>query len=387
MLQGEKRTMFCWRKRNPVKKVEKKLSPFIRSLREHLETLRNFLKDFNGNGKHKGVPESRDLGKIGFVLSGGFFHGAFQIGALECVTEKFHIVPHYVVAASVGAINGGAVATGTVGPAVASWRNLKREEVYRLNLRRLIRKGVIGADAVMDHGPIIQLLQRHGGGEAILASLVQFDVVVTDFQKMEGAIFSNKTEADPRIMEQAILASTAVPVLFPPVYIRGRQYVDGGLVENTPLRHAIDAGCDTIFVFEVARTPLPYETGAPPAHGLFPIGNRAADIVTRIQLEYDLHRARQTNNDVQVLEQVLQLLSGSQGETIPQAVKDQLAALLTQFSFASKHPVRLVVITPDVPLKTMNPPIRGKLDLGLLNVMIDHGALVAEKVLRQEKIV
>ena len=45
---------------------------------------------------------------------------------------------------------------------------------------------------------------------------------------------------------EAVLASSAVPAIFPPVEIDGERYIDGGVVNNVPIRRAIDAGATRI---------------------------------------------------------------------------------------------------------------------------------------------
>ena len=55
----------------------------------------------------------------------------------------------------------------------------------------------------------------------------------------------------------AILASSAVPALFPPVEIGGEHFYDGGLVNSVPLTRAVELGADVVYVLQVGRIEAP----------------------------------------------------------------------------------------------------------------------------------
>jgi predicted patatin/cPLA2 family phospholipase len=46
-----------------------------------------------------------------------------------------------------------------------------------------------------------------------------------------------------------LLASCAFPLLFEPIAIEGKQYVDGGVICNVPIKKVIEEGCDEVFLF------------------------------------------------------------------------------------------------------------------------------------------
>ena len=56
---------------------------------------------------------------------------------------------------------------------------------------------------------------------------------------------------------EAVLASSAVPALFPPIEIDGEHYYDGGLVDSVPLGRAVKLGADVIYVLQVGRMESP----------------------------------------------------------------------------------------------------------------------------------
>jgi predicted acylesterase/phospholipase RssA len=73
-------------------------------------------------------------------------------------------------------------------------------------------------------------------------------VVATNWDTGEVKTFENKDVADEEFGPQMIMASAAIPGLFPPVRIGEDLYVDGGTVMNTPLKCAIQAGATTMHV-------------------------------------------------------------------------------------------------------------------------------------------
>ncbi|HEY4479027.1 MAG TPA: patatin-like phospholipase family protein, partial [Candidatus Paceibacterota bacterium] len=81
------------------------------------------------------------LGKIGFVLHGGFMRGAFQVGALKAFDE-FRLYPSYIVGESVGAINGAAFAAGKVELLWKIYLEIAKNPhryIYRYNFYMLLR--------------------------------------------------------------------------------------------------------------------------------------------------------------------------------------------------------------------------------------------------------
>jgi NTE family protein len=83
------------------------------------------------------------------------------------------------------------------------------------------------------------------------------DIFVSTVELHSGARVAFGRKGAPRAsFPDAVLASTAIPGVFPPVEIAGRQYVDGGVASATSLDLAVDEGCDTILCI----APLGYRT-------------------------------------------------------------------------------------------------------------------------------
>jgi NTE family protein len=187
--------------------------------------------------------ESREITAL--VLAGGGVRGAAQIGMLQVLTEH-GFVPDRIYGSSVGAVNGVAFAGDPTRRGVERmtqiWTGLTRESVYPQG--RL-------------HGPWLYLQQRDSVYASTgLRALIEEGVT---FERLEDAVIpvevvaTSLTDGHERWFTygpvvEAALASAAIPAVFPPVEIDGERFIDGGVVNNVPIRRAIDAGASRIVV-------------------------------------------------------------------------------------------------------------------------------------------
>ncbi len=196
-------------------------------------------------GTEDGTDEDEDRQVTALVLAGGGTRGAIQIGMLQVLTEH-GFVPDRIYGSSVGAVNGVAFAGDPTRDGVERmteiWLGLTRDTVYPQG--RL-------------HGPWLYLQQRDSvypntGLRKIIADGI-------DFERLEDAVIpievvaTSMTDGRERWFTygstvDAVLASSAVPAIFPPVEIDGERFIDGGVVNNVPVRRAIDAGATRIVV-------------------------------------------------------------------------------------------------------------------------------------------
>lgn len=95
--------------------------------------------------------------------------------------------------------------------------------------------------------------------EDIAASPLLLRIAATNWSKGELQIYANEDMADPQA-PLYVQASTATPGIFPPVHIGSQVYVDGGVLMNTPLQPAIDAGAGTLHVIyldpDISKIPI-----------------------------------------------------------------------------------------------------------------------------------
>lgn len=109
---------------------------------------------------------------------------------------------------------------------------------------------------------------------------VPFECVAASIERARETWFSSGDLINP------VLASCALPGVFPPVRIGGEHYYDGGLVNSIPLDRAVSRGADTIWVLHVGR--VEEQLSAP--RFLWEVGFVAFEISRRHRFFSDLER-------------------------------------------------------------------------------------------------
>ena len=181
-----------------------------------------------------------------FVLSGGASLGALQVGMLHALYER-GIVPDLLVATSLGALNAAFVASRPQTVTTARelgrvWRDLQREDIFPVSMSALIG-GFCGPrnHLVPDRG-LRRLVRRHLELEDLAGAAVPLHLVAFDLVAGRELLLSEGSAVE------AVVAAASIPGVFPPVEIADRCLIDGGVVNNTPISHAVELGAERIFV-------------------------------------------------------------------------------------------------------------------------------------------
>ena len=221
-----------------------------------------------------------------FVFSGGASLGACQAGMLEALFER-RVQPDLLVGTSVGAINAAFVASRPPSVQTARelqriWRGLRRGHVFPAN-PVTASLGLLGLrDHSVSAASLRRVLMRHLGVDRLEQADVPLHVVTTDFITGEEMLLTTGPALD------AILASAAIPGVFPPIPWGSRVLVDGGIVNNTPISQAVALGADRIIVLPaLGAAPL---RRAP--RGVLAAGVAAVSRALTYRLVEDLARYR-----------------------------------------------------------------------------------------------
>jgi NTE family protein len=180
-----------------------------------------------------------------YVLSGGASLGAVQVGMLTALAEHGE-QPDLIIGTSVGAVNGGWIASrGDIAGVAALaelWRSLRRQDVFPT--RPLVGlRGFLGRqNHLVPNSHLRRLLEANLQFRRLEEAPIPLHLVATDVVTGQDVRLSSGDAVD------AILASGAIPSVFPPVRIGGRDLMDGGVVNNTPISHAIALGADRVWV-------------------------------------------------------------------------------------------------------------------------------------------
>ena len=224
------------------------------------------------------------------VLTGGGARGAYQAGVLKYIAENIQGAHcDTLVGSSSGAINIAGVASHkgsllVAGPHIAAlWSSLKMREVFRTDAFSLVTIGVrwiydlifggfFGrplAHSLVDTQPLHDLLKELMVGEnidsaiesgalkniAISATEVKNGCLVTFVQSrsFKNWFRARKRSRPAKIRAEHIMASAAIPLLFPGVTIENRRYVDGSIRSTAPLSPAARLGADKILAVGVRQ--------------------------------------------------------------------------------------------------------------------------------------
>lgn len=188
-----------------------------------------------------------------WVLGGGGARGAAQVGVLQALFEAGVEAPVAIVGTSVGALNGSAIAAY---PSLAGtmmlrevWLSRQAMDVFHLHPLGVILSGLRRDQlSALPQQNVLRLIDRAQAltGITTFEQLrVPLSVVATDLNAGRPTVF-RAGELTP-----ALLASTAIPGLFPSVRIEDREHLDGGVVENTPLNVAVEAGAKVILAISL----------------------------------------------------------------------------------------------------------------------------------------
>jgi NTE family protein len=188
-----------------------------------------------------------------WVLGGGGARGAAQVGVLQALFEANVEAPVAIVGTSVGALNGASIAAF---PSLAGtmmlrevWMSRPALSVFQAHplgmLVSGIRRDQLSAFPQQNVRRLIDRAQALTGVTTFEQLRVPLAVVATDLNAGKPAIFRSGP------LTPALLASTAIPGVFPMVRIKDREHLDGGVVENTPLNIAIDDGAREILAISL----------------------------------------------------------------------------------------------------------------------------------------
>ncbi|HUA95576.1 MAG TPA: patatin-like phospholipase family protein [Acidimicrobiales bacterium] len=204
--------------------------------------------------RHEAVPAPWTA----FVLAGGGSRGAVQVGMLAELVAR-GIRADRVYGASVGAVNGAAYCGDPTSEGVKRletvWRGLTGADVFP-------RGRVHGPWTFLQHRPSVH---ANGGLRRIVEEGVSFERLEDAVIPLE-IVTTSLTDGQERWITkgpvvEAVMASAAIPAIFPPVVIEGDVLVDGGVVDNVPISRPVAAGAGRVYVLLCG--PLHFRPRAP----------------------------------------------------------------------------------------------------------------------------
>jgi len=186
---------------------------------------------------------ARARGKTALVFTGGGSLGAIQVGMLRVLLSS-GVQPDFVVGASVGALNACYFAGAPNAQGVATleriWSSLRRSDIFPFTFASVF--GLLRHPGnVVDPAGLRRVIETNLPYARLEEALIPLNIMATN-QQGQGVRLSG----GPAI--EAILASTAIPGIFPPVDIEGEALMDGAIAANTPVRLAAELGASRIII-------------------------------------------------------------------------------------------------------------------------------------------
>ncbi len=283
-----------------------------------------------------------DPSRTALVLSGGGARGAYQVGVLRGLVDIGVVPPGrspfpILVGASAGALNAGMLAAysdsfeGAVQHMEELWGGLRADQVFRTDAMSIASNGLLWARdlslggmfghtasrSLLNTAPLRTLLSQRVPcsriqGNIDSGALDALAMPATDMYTADGVLFV-QGRADTASWERSrwsiehteitvdhLLASSAIPVFFPPVHL-GERYLGDGSIRNTaPLSPAIRLGAERIVAVGVRRSRLPHppavHRAGPPT--LAQIASSLLDAVMLDAVETDVEHSTRVNDGV-----------------------------------------------------------------------------------------
>jgi NTE family protein len=180
--------------------------------------------------------------RIGLALGGGAARGFAHVGVLQ-VLEEAGIRPDLVVGTSAGSLVAALYASGRSATQLQQVAEGMEEAAFTDWTLPLLNRGMLRGES------LARYVNAQVTGRLIEQMPLRLGIVATDLHSGEGVLFERGDTGT------AVRASSAVPAVFVPVRIGGREYVDGGLVSPVPVRYARKMGAELVIAVDISSAP------------------------------------------------------------------------------------------------------------------------------------
>jgi len=277
------------------------------------------------------------------IMTGGGARAAYQVGVLRALSELLPAgapCPFPIISGtSAGAVNAAVLAVDAfsfsrgVRRLMTVWKNIHVGDIYRADAVGALRNsmrwagaifsgGALGANNVslLDSSPLAGLLERYLDLGAIQRNidgghLAAFSVTCSGYTSGESVTFyqgrsglenwrrARRIGVAMPISFDHLLASSALPLMFPPVRINREYFGDGSMRQIAPLSPALHLGADRLLVIGVGRQLAPegerVKTAGYPS--IAKIAGHALNSIFLDSLEVDLERLLRINRTLQLI--------------------------------------------------------------------------------------
>ena len=281
--------------------------------------------------------------KIGLILTGGGARAAYQVGFLRAVS---HMLPRgapnpfkIICGTSAGAVNAAALASNAtdfhraVRQLLLIWKYFHVDQVYRSDVLGVFGTGMrwfmamlmggLGKNnpsSLLDNAPLAELLRARLDLSGIRRSidtgaLYALSITVSGYSSGQSVSFFQgvpglpgwqraRRIGIPEIIDfEHLLASSALPFIFPAVPLRREFFGDGSMRQIAPISPALHLGADRVVVIGVGRqmqsTPQRVRMSSYPS--LAQIAGHALNSIFLDSLEMDIERLQRINKTISLI--------------------------------------------------------------------------------------
>ncbi|MDO9403543.1 MAG: patatin-like phospholipase family protein [Polaromonas sp.] len=211
--------------------------------------------------------------RIGLALGGGAARGFAHVGVIA-VLEEAGLKPQLVAGTSAGSLVAALYASGKTSAQLQKAALDMQEVAITDWMLPIFGRGMFRGDA------LARYVNESVSGKLIENMAIPLGIVATDLNSGQPVLFQRGDTGT------AVRASSAVPAVFVPVKISGREYVDGGLVSPVPVRFARQMGADIVIAVDISSPPE-----ANPAGDTFQILLQTFAIMGKSINQYELRDA------------------------------------------------------------------------------------------------
>ncbi|MBI3524042.1 MAG: patatin-like phospholipase family protein [Betaproteobacteria bacterium] len=334
------------------------------------------------------VTDSTGRSRAALILTGGGARAAYQVGVLAAIREMLPDKKHnpfpILCGTSAGAINAAALATAAedFGAGVLQlldiWRNFHAGQVYRADalgiggtgarwLGALMGGWLVkrGPRALLDNAPLRELLTRHLDFRRIDAAITNqalHSVSITCSGYTSGqsvSFFQGRPDIEPwqrsqrfgahvKLSVEHLMASSAIPFIFPAVKLHREYFGDGSMRQVAPVSPAIHLGADRILVVGAGRmtTPESYREQGDSYPSLAQIAGHALSSIFLDSLSVDIERMQRINHTLSQIPEEVQKRQGMSLRPINVLViapSERLDTIAAQHARSLPWPVRMLL--------------------------------------------
>jgi NTE family protein len=187
-------------------------------------------------------PVAKRVPRIGLALGGGAARGFAHVGVIQ-VLEEAGIRPDLVAGTSAGSLVAAIYASGKTGAQLQQVAETMEEAAIADWTLPIFNRGLLRGEA------LARYVNGQVGNRLIENMPLPLGIVATDLHSGQSVLFQRGDTGT------AVRASSAVPAVFQPVQIAGREYVDGGLVSPVPVRYARQMGAELVIAVDISSAP------------------------------------------------------------------------------------------------------------------------------------